>query len=302
MRKFLSLICLLFASTGFAQDFDVLRSVTVKITDKSNSTGGSGTIVQTSSTRSTVLTNAHVCAILEQYGGGLVHSTAGVFPIKAYVKDKVHDLCGVRVAADLVSSTRVSRTAPSHGDKIATSGHPYLLPQTVNYGHLSGRLSISLWFDTLKCSAAEFNSNPMLCYWFGGIPVIKEFEARTISSMIAPGSSGSGVYNTDNELVGVAFAGIGRGISYGFIVPYEYVYSFVYNKKVKWIKVEGSYKITESRGYKKQLLKNATKLPTLLKNKNLPVVQFPAIYSKDTDKAFEKFGCLAAKDRVCGTN
>ena len=60
-----------------------------------------------------------------------------------------------------------------------------------------------------------------------GIPIVKQYTTRTTDALIAPGSSGSGVYNTSGNLVAVVFAGYGRGLSQGILVPWEYIYSFL---------------------------------------------------------------------------
>jgi hypothetical protein len=52
-------------------------------------------------------------------------------------------------------------------------------------------------------------------------------DARVVSNLIQPGSSGSGVFNQQGELIGVVFAGASRDFSFGFIVPQEYVLDFV---------------------------------------------------------------------------
>jgi hypothetical protein len=66
----------------------------------------------------------------------------------------------------------------------------------------------------------------LFCAIIGKLPVVRRFDARLVSNLIQPGSSGSGVFNHEGELSGVIFAGTGD-FSYGFIVPYEYVANFL---------------------------------------------------------------------------
>jgi hypothetical protein len=53
--------------------------------------------------------------------------------------------------------------------------------------------------------------------------------------MIMGGSSGSAVLNENGELSGVVFAGEGKGFSYAFIVPYEYVARFIREESL-WLR------------------------------------------------------------------
>jgi hypothetical protein len=72
-----------------------------------------------------------------------------------------------------------------------------------------------------------------ICFFFGGLPQIRTYEAVLVTATIMPGSSGSAIYNSSKELSAVVFAGSGD-IGYAFAVPYEYVRNFL-NEEVKTI-------------------------------------------------------------------
>jgi S1-C subfamily serine protease len=66
----------------------------------------------------------------------------------------------------------------------------------------------------------------MYCALFGVMPIIVTYNSTLVTGLIMPGSSGSAVFNKDGEISALIFAGA-QGLSYGFVVPYEYVRDFV---------------------------------------------------------------------------
>ncbi len=211
------------ASTLF-QPTDLIES-TVKITNTIGNSGGSGVILSSSSSGSIVLTNAHVCRVVEY--GGKVTSKTGSFLVSGYKKSNLHDLCMIEVKGDLGVSTPIAFSAPrAYYEEATISGHPRLLPNVVTRGHFSGTAIISVLVRFDKCEAGN---KDLRCIFFGGIPVIKNYESTLVTATIMPGSSGSGVYNKDDKLVGLAFAG-SNGLGYAWTVPYEYLTYFVYRE------------------------------------------------------------------------
>lgn len=199
----------------------------VKVTNMDQNHGGTGIILYSSPTRSIVLTNSHVCGVVEE--GGLVSGMAGNFMVESYKKSNQHDLCLIKVAGDLQGGVKLAKRPPVPYYEAATiSGHPSLYPNVKTYGHFSGRQPIQILTGFKACTEEEMKdpSKSLFCMMLGGLPIVKEFDAVLVTATIMPGSSGSGVYNEDMELTGVAFAGSGS-LGYAWTVPYQYVRDFV---------------------------------------------------------------------------
>ncbi len=204
-----------------------VTSATVKITNMAGNSGGSGSVVSISETESEVLTNSHVCELLKT--GGKVTTTYGeTHAVKYFRQDTDHDLCLVVVPGKLKDKSVIAPTKPSLYSDAAISGHPNLLPNVVTKGHFTENQFIQVFTGIAKCTP-EQQTDPELgivCFFFGGLPVVKTYETTVVTALIMPGSSGSAVYNSAGEIGGVAFAG-SAGMSYAFVVPYEYVASFL---------------------------------------------------------------------------
>ncbi len=246
MKKFLGILALLFGTTAFAAPTTVeeFRNVTVQVTNAEESSGGSGTIIKSTSSGSLVLTNRHVCELTAE--GGYVITTKGKYAVQKIQKAENHDLCLVYVTVNLGVNATVAKETPQPGDPIRVSGHPFLLPHMLVEGHLSSAMQVTILTDVVKCTEADYKEAEDLCYWFGGVPVVREYNATTTSALIAPGNSGSAVYNADGEIVALVFAGTGRGMSPGILVPHEYIVGFLKDAgKGKWTNVSQGKKLTD---------------------------------------------------------
>lgn len=207
---------------------------TVKITNEAQNSGGSGTIILSSSDSSYVLTNAHVCDVA-RYGGRVIKESGASFSVESYRKSKTHDLCLIRVAANLGANVEVAAENAYLLETSIVSGHPGLLPIVKTEGHFSGREIITIMTDIRACEESDYKDPVLgiLCTMLGGrLPVFKNYDAQLVTNLIMPGSSGSGVYNSVGQLTAVIFAGQ-RGLGYGFVVPYEYVIRFLLNDSDK---------------------------------------------------------------------
>lgn len=212
-----------------------MSRTTVMILNNEGTSGGTGVILRSSRSQSEILTNNHICKILER--GGRVQTDTEVHFVTSYKPSQFHDLCLVTVAADLKVNTEIADSAPSTYSKASVAGHPSLLPTVVTTGHFSGREIVSILTDVRKCTEEDWKSeNGILCMFFGGIPVIELYEAQVVSATIQPGSSGSAVFTEDGKIGGLVFAGSGE-LGYGLIVPYESVDNFV-NVEAKTIKAK----------------------------------------------------------------
>ena len=201
------------------------KDTSVRIYNLNMNSGGTGSILKSTKSGSHILTNKHVCRLIEP--GGYVVREGKRYLVTHYKKFSDHDLCLVRVKANFGINLQVSKTLAQPTDKVFVSGHPNLLPHIVTEGHLSDAMNVTLIVGIKKCEAGDIKKDPMTCVLFGGMPVIKSFEAQVVSSLIKPGSSGSAVFNDKGEITGVVFAGSGRGFSHGFIVPQKYLLYFL---------------------------------------------------------------------------
>lgn len=214
-----------------------LYAGSVKVTNTKANHGGTGIVLRSSDTASLVLTNAHVCGVIEN--GGLVAGVNGSYMVTGYKKSELADLCLVKVAGNLGYNTAIASHPPQlHYEKASISGHPALMPNVITKGHFSGREKVAVLVGIKKCTEedAKDERKAAACYFLGGLPIIKEFESILVTATIMPGSSGSGVYNSQNELAGVAFAGSGQ-IGYAWTVPYEAVMNFLH-KEAKTLKYQ----------------------------------------------------------------
>lgn len=202
------------------------RSASVMIVNRGMTHGGTGIIVHSTSSQSTVLTNDHVCKAIKT--GGVVRAATGDYQVTSIIESELSDLCFVQVPDDLGIETTVSTKAPKKYDTAMVSGHPALMPNVLSTGHFSGRDIIQVMTGMRPCSDTE-KADPntgLACLFFGGLPVVKSYESVLVTATIMPGSSGSGVYNSSNELSGVVFAG-SSSFGYAWTVPYEQVVNFV---------------------------------------------------------------------------
>jgi hypothetical protein len=231
-----------------------ITASSVMITNVTGTSGGTGIILESSDTSSLVLTNSHVCKILEK--GGLVSGRAGKFAVTGYKHSQKYDLCLVTVDGNLHAKTKVANRPPvAYYENALISGHPSLYPNVITSGHFSGRQVISVMEGLIPCTD-EQKADPginLICQLIGGLPNIKRFDSTLVTATIMPGSSGSGVYNENNELSGVAFAGSGEGIGYAWVVPYESMRNFldVESKKLDFALPDNSINILEELGEKK---------------------------------------------------
>jgi S1-C subfamily serine protease len=208
------------------QDKSDVTTSTVMITSIRGG-GGSGVIISSSPSESLVLTNSHVCEGLAN--GGVVTTTQNTKHIVvSYKTSNVHDLCLLKVAANLPGKVTVATKAPTMYELATVSGHPNLMPNVVTTGHFSGHQIINVFVGVRGCTKDELKDPELVfvCFFFGGMPVIRTYEAVLVTATTMPGSSGSAVYNANKELSAIVFAGSGE-LSYAYSVPYQYVKNFL---------------------------------------------------------------------------
>lgn len=204
-------------------------NASVMIVNEKMNSGGSGVIIDSRPGASHILTNKHVCQLI-QTGGLVVTDDNTTYPVDGFRVYSKHDLCLIEVMYDLHVNIKVANQAPNVYEKSIIVGHPTLLPTIFSVGHFSQRKEIAVMVDIQPCDGTEKGDDAFACFWMGGRPVIKNFQSQVTSSLIMPGSSGSPVYNSKGELAALVFAG-SQGLSYGFLVPWEYVHDFLKNKE-----------------------------------------------------------------------
>lgn len=199
----------------------------VMITNLQSNSGGSGTIVFNSDSGSLVLTNAHVCGVVEN--GGLVKNVdSKQFSVTSYKLSKIHDLCLIQVLGNLGTSAKLASSRPDLFASATIVGHPQLYPVTVTHGNFSQRVELPVVVGYRNCSEEE-RTKPdtfVFCSVVGKLPVIKIYDAQLVSATIMPGSSGSPIFNDKGEVSAVVFAGSGD-LGYAFSVPFEFVDRFL---------------------------------------------------------------------------
>lgn len=198
---------------------------TAMITNMERNSGGSGVVLESNPSESLVLTNSHVCEVAKK--GGMVHTETKSAIIVSFKQSEAHDLCLIKVKSDLGINTELASSAPAAFSKASVAGHPLLLPTIITDGHFSHKMVIPVLFRIKKCEQEDLEGdNAFLCMFFGGIPMIRIFEAQAVSATIQPGSSGSAVFNENGQISGLVFAGSGQ-LAYAFVVPHEYIKYFV---------------------------------------------------------------------------
>lgn len=232
---FLVLLTLVMGCTTLRpKTMDEFQKTSVLVASNSGG-GGSGVIYRSSSKGTLILTNAHICEVIST-GGVVVDTTT--HSILAYKKSTKHDLCLLLVEDDLDINTVVAPYAPKRNSKVYASGHPSLYPHIVSEGYVSGIDTYSIHTDTRPCSKVEALADPVECI-LDGKAISTEREAQVISALVSPGSSGSAVFNTQGELVGLVFATSGN-IGYALTVPWKYLDEFVKHevRELKWEKTD----------------------------------------------------------------
>lgn len=201
---------------------------TVMVVNEKMNSGGTGVILDSHPGASHILTNKHVCQLI-QTGGRIVTDDGSTHSIDSFRVYKKHDLCLLETLNDLHVNIKVASEAPDIYEGSMVVGHPALLPTIFTMGHFSHLRSVDVVVGIEPCTGKETDEDALTCIFVGGKPIVKNFQSQVTSSLIMPGSSGSPVYNSKGELAALVFAG-SQGLSYGFLVPWEYIHDFLSHK------------------------------------------------------------------------
>jgi S1-C subfamily serine protease len=202
-----------------------LAKASVMITTPNKRSGGTGVILRSEESTSTILTNAHVCKIAER-GAALVSTYMGDFAVKRYHASEEYDLCLIQVDKNLKVNTSIASSAPDKFEEAIIVGHPALYPEVISSGHFSDSRIVPIMVGVRRCKPEDWNKSGALCLFLGGIPIIKNFESVLVTATIMPGSSGSAVYDSSGDLAAVVFAGRGE-LGYAWAMPHEAVARFI---------------------------------------------------------------------------
>jgi S1-C subfamily serine protease len=206
----------------------------VMVTDFNKTTGGTGVILKSSKHESIILTNKHVCGLIE-HGGIITTSNRDEVVIDEYKKYPLHDLCLIKVKRDLGINTSIAKSSILDFEKAFISGHPALLPHVLTTGNFSKYMSINIMVATSKCDKTEYGINKEYCEIYHSKPIFQTFSTQLVTGTILPGSSGSAVFNDNGEISGLVFAGNADGLSYAFIVPLPYISDFIESENIfRW--------------------------------------------------------------------
>lgn len=198
----------------------------VMITSLNGRAGGSGVIYRSYPDLSQVLTNKHVCELI-QVGGLVVTDDGAKYNISSFRIYPQHDLCMITVPANLHENTRIAEKSPEIYSEMLTVGHPALMPTILSKGNFAKVIPIKLMVGMAPCDGTESADDAVACIFMGAKPNVKTMNAQATSSLIMAGSSGSGVFNSKGEIVGLIFAGPSDGVGFGYAVPFTYLADFL---------------------------------------------------------------------------
>lgn len=204
----------------------------VKITRLDERSGGSGVVLESSETESTILTNNHVCSVAEH--GGIVSNSYHRGFVTSFTRSNIHDLCLIKTSTNFEVSTAIANSEAPLTSTAAVSGFPRLQPNIITRGSFGEHEFVSIMTGIKPCTPEDLSSGDagtqLICMFLGGYPIIRTYEAQFTGATIQAGNSGSAVYNEDGELSGLVFAGSGD-FGYSLIVPQSFVYNFI-NKEL----------------------------------------------------------------------
>lgn len=249
-----------FVVGGFLTAFSILKgpeihkdyirsevgSKTVKITTKSERSGGTGFFVKAASGKTFILTNKHVCQVKNKNNIVYVRleNESQSVPRKVVAEYEKHDLClvesfhgieGIEVASNLES-----------GQTVGIVGHPKLFPLVLSKGEYIGETFIRLYYiekngviaNRLVIGPVQDKTVPFeekerlrrLNKRFAptGLKyVLKTYKSSQIVGYSRGGSSGSPIVDFYGNLVAVLYAGNRTDVMETYAVPLRYINDFL---------------------------------------------------------------------------
>ena len=279
---------------------DEFKKVTVKI--EGSKAGGTGVIYRSTSTGSYLLTNKHICELGKESSLTVTTTTGQKYQAEKFKASERHDVCVIKVSVNLKYNTKIAKNRAGFGDAVTVTGHPYLYPTMVKTGHVSEDMTIKILTGWADCTKEEYKKLPV-CAWFGGLPIVSTLESQTASFTIAGGNSGSAVFNSSGEIVGLVYAGSGKGMSPAILVPHEYVLNFVKNEvknsKIKWNKITNKYIIGRTLSSKTRKAVRGVIITSTKQLFDLHDLVFPAIKSNTLNRFIDTYNCVQEGGKLC---
>ena len=199
-------------------------SQVVKLTPPTNfTTGGTGFQVKGPSGRVYTLTNAHICALAAN--GTLaahVPNQKRITLIRVIEVRPEMDLC-LLTSMPAASGLSVADSF-REAEHLYVLGHPFLKPLTLSDGYTVSRefLEMPVDVEPTDCVGPMMQMREVRGF-FGMEPAcVQRFDAWDTTITVYPGNSGSPVFNTQGEVVGVVFATDQRTFR-GAFIPLESV-------------------------------------------------------------------------------
>lgn len=210
LTAFLVGFCLSFYQCAHAGDMNVysqLNQSVVRLTDQTESSGGTGFIVLTSKNKRFTVTNAHVCEH-SPYLYAYRHADFTQLKLRVVAVDELNDLCALEAAPGLAIKYAKGQ------DKFTALyivGHPLLRHATPSFGRIVGPLHI------------EFN---VYCDVPPAYSCRKGYEVIDTTIQVFPGNSGSAVSNHDFQLMGVINS-VDGSTGWATMIPLKAVKNFL---------------------------------------------------------------------------
>lgn len=249
-----------FAIGGFLTAFSILKgpeihkdylrgevgAKTVKITTKSERSGGTGFFVKAASGKTFILTNRHVCQVKNKSNIVYVklEGESQAVPRKVVAEYEKHDLClvesfhgieGIEVAGNL-----------NAGDTVGIVGHPKLFPLVLSKGEYIGQTFIRLYYiekngvatkrlvlgpvaseDLTEKEKKRISFLNKVFSPSGTKYVMKTYKSSQIVGYSRGGSSGSPIVDFYGNLVAVLYAGNRTDVMETYAVPLNYINDFL---------------------------------------------------------------------------
>lgn len=209
-------------SSGFEDKIysDLAQSVVMLHTSKG---GGTGFLTRGKSGKPVLVTNWHVCRLVEN--GALIAERAKEFeiPVRPRMMDTEHDLCVLDPAPGKVIKLGKE---PHKFSAIYIMGHPLLKPLTPSFGLFSGEIRDTIVYpieDSGECAKGGTAVGG-----FFGIGCAVTMDLGDTTAPIFPGNSGSPAVDANGDLIGVINSSDGR-TGWGAFIPLRYVRAILDN-------------------------------------------------------------------------
>ena len=215
---------------GMQDRYKAVHESIYRVTNEAGNRGGTGFKVKNKAGTALIITNSHVCRGAKSVGGAIyVQHENATKPQLSYIlqDDPAHDLCLVDPGIDDGRpALALGEHSPGQGQYVWTQGHGALERQYPREGTSRGGEIVELQSGNIACdlpyeTRREFDS------WFGKVQAcVARFDGISLGMNVIGGCSGSPLFDADNRVVGVIFAGRSDGGG-SSAVPIEHVLKLI---------------------------------------------------------------------------